>query len=229
MSSGALASSTSHLSRTTLPECPPEAVRATRILDGCAAYGLGTAVDKLYVGVESPAGRTRSRPSRDGRRVGDQPTEELTMLLPDALLQDLKHGVRQLVKERGLTTAAVVALALGLGVSTTIMTVLYGMNVRALPFERPATIMGVGVEGGDTTYGLFELWRPTRSVAGIAAHADAAVNLRDDEPATDQVLGTFLSHNTFKLLGVQPVLGRDFDDADDRVGAPAVAILGDAV
>ena len=151
------------------------------------------------------------------------------MLLPDALLQDLKHGLRQVVKERGLTTAAVIALALGLGVSTTIMTVLYGMNFRPLPFERPATIMGVGVEGGDTTYGLFELWRSTRSVAGIAAHADAAVNLRDDVHATDQVLGTFLSHNTFKLLGVQPALGRDFVAADDRVGAPAVAILGDAV
>jgi hypothetical protein len=45
---------------------------------------------------------------------------------PDVLLQDFKHAVRQVIKERWLTTAAVIALALGLGVSTTIMTVLYG-------------------------------------------------------------------------------------------------------
>ena len=151
-------------------------------------------------------------------------------MLPDALLQDLKHGVRQIIKDRWLTAAAVIALALGLGVSTTIMTVVYGLNLRALPFERPATLMDVGVDGGDTTYALFDLWRSAAgSAAGVAAHADAPINLRDDVHATDQVLGTFLSHNTFRLLGIQPVLGRDFVEADDRVGAPAVAIIGHVV
>ncbi|MGH9310964.1 MAG: ABC transporter permease [Vicinamibacterales bacterium] len=151
-------------------------------------------------------------------------------MLPDALLQDLKLGVREVIKERWLTTAAVIALALGLGVSTTIMTVLYGMNLRALPFERPERIMAVGVDNGATTYALFDLWRSAaRSAASVAAHADAPINLRDDVHATDQVLGTFLSHNTFRLLGVQPVLGRDFVEADDRIGAPAVAIISHAV
>jgi putative ABC transport system permease protein len=154
----------------------------------------------------------------------------LTIMLPDALLQDLKHAVRQLIQQRLLTTAAVIALALGLGVSTTIMTVVYGLNVRALPFERPTTLMDVGVDGGDTTYALFDLWRSAaRSATGVAAHASAPINLRDDVHATDQVLGTFLSYNTFRLLGLQPVLGRDFVEADDRVGAPAVAIIGHVV
>jgi putative ABC transport system permease protein len=151
-------------------------------------------------------------------------------MLPDALLQDVKYGVRQVIQERWLTTAAVIALALGLGVSTTIMTVLYSINLRTLPFEHPATIMAVGVDGGDTTYGLFDLWQSaTRSASGVAAHADAPINFRDDVHATDQVLGTFLSHNAFRLLGVQPVLGRDFVEADNRFGAPAVAIIGHAM
>src|SRR5688572_27084515 len=108
-------------------------------------------------------------------------------MLVDALLQDLKHAVRQVIKDRWLTTAAVIALALGLGVSTTIMTVVYGLNLRALPFERPATLMDVGVDGGDTTYALFDLWwSAARSAAAVAAHAGAPINLRDDVDATDQ-------------------------------------------
>ncbi|HET7695829.1 MAG TPA: ADOP family duplicated permease [Vicinamibacterales bacterium] len=147
----------------------------------------------------------------------------------DALLQDLKHGVRQIVQDRWLTTAAVVALALGLGVSTTIMTVMYGLNLRALPFDRPAALVDVGVDGGDTTYALFDRWRSARSATAVAAHAGAPINLRDDVQATDQVAGTFVSHSTFGLLGIQPILGRDFVEGDDRAGAPAVAIISHAI
>ena len=61
------------------------------------------------------------------------------------------------------------------------------------------------------------------------AEADVVINLGDDTNATDQFAGMFISHNGFALLGVQPMLGRDFTQADDRVGASPVVIIGHRV
>jgi putative ABC transport system permease protein len=152
--------------------------------------------------------------------------------LVDGLIQDTKYAVRMIARDRWFTAAAVLALALGIGVSSTMLTLIYSMNFRGLPFHDASSLVGVGGEptralGGRVPFAVFDAWRSAaRSFSGMSAEAEAVINLGDDTNATDQFAGTFISHNGFALLGVQPMLGRDFNPADDRVGAPPVAIIG---
>ena len=150
----------------------------------------------------------------------------------NGLSQDARFAARLIVKDRWFTAATVTSLALGLAVSTVIVTVLYGMNLRPMPFERPAALMAIGGEpnrtqGTGIPYGVFDVWRAAaRSFTGMAAHVDAPANIGDEAHATDQFVATFISHDGFALLGERPALGRAFLPEDDRAGAPAVVILG---
>ena len=60
----------------------------------------------------------------------------------------------------------------------------------------------------------------------MAAYATAAMNVGDSERPADRLAGAFVSAHLFRLLQVQPILGRDFTESDDRPGASPVAILG---
>jgi predicted permease len=153
----------------------------------------------------------------------------------DELSQDLKYAVRLIARDRWFTAAIVLALALGIGPSSTMVTLLYSMNFRGLPFHDAAALVGITGEttqsqGGRVPFGIFDAWRrAARSFVGIAAEIDAPINLGDDTQGTEQFGGTFLSHNTFALLREQPLLGRDFLPEDDRAGAPPVVIIGHRV
>jgi predicted permease len=147
-------------------------------------------------------------------------------------IQDTHHALRVIRRDRWFAAATVVALALGIGASATMVTLIYSMNLRGLPFHEADELVGVTGEptrgqGGQIPYGVFDSWRAaSRSFAGLIAEIDVPVNLADDWHATDQCAGTFLSHNTFQMLGERPLLGRDFAPADDRAGAAPVAIIG---
>ena len=150
----------------------------------------------------------------------------------DELVQDSKYAVRLILKDRWFTTATVVALALGIGATATVGSILYCMNFRGLPFANPAALVAIGGEpnrshGGQVSYTVFDGWRSSaRAIAGMAAYAGVPINLGDERLGTEQFAGTFISHNGFALLGERPVLGRDFIADDDRKGAPAVVIIG---
>lgn len=153
----------------------------------------------------------------------------------DAFIQDAKYAVRLMVRDRWLTAAAVIALSLGIGMSTFMMSVLYGMNLRTLPFEdADAIVVAAGepsrTQGGRLPLPVFEAWRDgSRSFVAMAGEVDAPANLGDETKATDQFGGTFISHNVFSILGVRPALGRDFRPNDDRAGAPLTVIIGHRV
>ena len=146
-------------------------------------------------------------------------------------LQDTRYALRLLRRDRWFTAATIVALALGIGVTATMVTLLYSMNLRALPFHDADELVGVTGEptrtqGGQIPYGVFHIWRAaSRSFAGLAADIDSPINVGDEVRATEQLAGTFLSYNTFALLGERPILGRDFLPEDDRTGAAPVVIL----
>ena len=152
--------------------------------------------------------------------------------LVDGLIQDARQSLRLIARDRVFSAAVVAALAVGIGATSTVASLLYGMNFRGLPFENAGELVGIT---GDTTRTLgqripipvFEAWRATsRSFTGLSGEADAVVNIGDDENATDRFAGIFVSHSSFSLLGVRPILGRDFRADDDRAGAPPVAIIG---
>lgn len=150
----------------------------------------------------------------------------------DELANDTRYAVRLMARERWFTAATVVALSLGIGATSTMVTLLYSMNFRGLPFHEAHALVGVTGEptrsqGGRIPFAVFETWRSaSRSFEAISAEADSPVNLGDDSRATDQFGGTYLSYNGFALLGERPLLGRDFLPEDDRPGAVPVAIIG---
>jgi predicted permease len=150
----------------------------------------------------------------------------------DEVTQDVRYAIRLIARDRWFTAATVLALALGIGVSSTMVTLLYGMNFRGLPFDEAEQLVAITGEttrsqGGRVPFGIFDAWRTaSRSFAGIAAEVDSPINLGDDAQGTEQFGGTFLSYNMFALLRERPIIGRDFLPEDEVAGAPPVVIIG---
>lgn len=145
---------------------------------------------------------------------------------------DLRFAWRTLAKDRRFT-AGVLTLALAMGVANTTFITTYATLLRDLPFERPdriaimRTLDGRGREGG-VSYPDFEDWRrDARVFDGMAAaFTSGTISLGRDGALPEQFDGLYVSADTFTVLRVKPVLGRDSSAADDRPGAEAVAIIG---
>ena len=137
----------------------------------------------------------------------------------EALVQDVRFGARMLAKSRGFTAVAVLSLALGIGVNTTVFSVVDAMLFRPFPYDDPDRLVMIR---------QIDLQRPDRERSpGVAdylfwkQHADvfgdmaAHVNRIDFEVAseghpTERLAGASVSANQFSMLGVEPVLGRRF-------------------
>jgi putative ABC transport system permease protein len=148
------------------------------------------------------------------------------------LAQDTRYAFRLMARERWFTAATVIALSLGIGATTTMVTILYSMNIRGLPFHEAASLVGVTGEqtrsqGPQIPLSIFEHWRSaSRSFENLSAEIGQPINLGDETRGTDQFAGVYLSFDGFALLRERPVLGRDFLPEDDRIGAAPVAIVG---
>jgi predicted permease len=153
----------------------------------------------------------------------------------DTLLHDLRFAFRLLIRDRWFTAAVVIALALGIGVNTTVFTVINGWNLRDLPVDDPARVMHLGTRDAQgrnrgVSYLDFRDWRAgLRAFTDVAAYADASMNLAVDGQPADHLGGAFISANAFSVLRERPVVGRDFGADDDRPGASAVIIIGHQV
>ena len=148
------------------------------------------------------------------------------------LWDDVRYAVRRLMKARRFTVAASTALALGIGANTMVFTMVNAILIRNLPFDDPDRIVAVWTGNPEgqrqaVSYPDYEDWRDqTSTLAGLSAYTNSIVNVSDDEQVPDRVFGAYVSPNFFRLLGEQPVLGRDFGPDDDRHGAEPVVLLG---
>ncbi|MEZ5287624.1 MAG: ABC transporter permease [Vicinamibacterales bacterium] len=161
--------------------------------------------------------------------------DQLGLPAADAVMQDLRIAARGALAAPGFSLAASGALGIGLGVATLIFTILYGMNLRPLPFASPEQIVGLRVF--DTrgrvlfpSVDLYEVWRNAiEGHATLSASKDASMTLSGGGVAAERYGGSFITANTFGMLGVSPMLGRDFRTDDERPGAAPVVILGHQV
>jgi putative ABC transport system permease protein len=153
----------------------------------------------------------------------------------DTLLQDLRFAVRLLIKDRWFTAAVVVALALGMGVSTTVFTVINGWNLRDLPVDESDRLMHLNTRDArgrprGVSYLDFLDWRDgSRAFTALAAYADTNMNLGVEGHPAAHLAGCFVSANGFSALRERPILGRDFRAEDDRPGAAPVTIISHSV
>src|SRR5215475_5216542 len=143
--------------------------------------------------------------------------------LEDEMFQDLRYGVRMLLKSKGLTVVAVLSLALGIGANTAIFSLIDAVLLKMLPVERPEQlyfIQNVGPrrpDGGAPPYPCFERFRDqNQAFSGLAAFASRNPKVNIDGQV-EEVPGQFVSGNYFSLLGVNAVLGRTLSPSDDSV------------
>jgi putative ABC transport system permease protein len=154
-----------------------------------------------------------------------------------SFFQDVRFGVRRLLHEPGFTAVIVIALALGIGVNTTVFTLVNAVLFRGLPFEQPHRVMFLSTAdhaNGRNNMGLSypELrdWRTqSRTFKGLGAFSQTGFVVSDRHGAPERYNGSRLTANTFSLVGQQPLLGRDFLPQEDRVGVTPVCILGYAI
>jgi putative ABC transport system permease protein len=155
------------------------------------------------------------------------------------MLHDVRAAVRAILKDRWLAAAAIVALALGIGVNATIFTLVNAVLIRGLPFPESHNLFVLGTipQGPGTTvrfnpasYQDVQDWKTQAgSFVDIAAFGQSSINLADDRGMPEQINGARVSENLFRVLGQQPLLGRDFNATDGEAGAERVVILGNSV
>jgi len=152
------------------------------------------------------------------------------------ILQDLRYATRTLGRTPGFTLVALLTLALGIGANSSIFSVINAALLKPLPYPNPDRLMllyerDVAAEGsGPNIVALanFLDWqKESRAFAAMAAERQNPFNLGGNDRGIlpERVDGTICSWSLFAALGVQPMLGRAFTAAEDRHGAPPVAIL----
>jgi putative ABC transport system permease protein len=147
------------------------------------------------------------------------------------LAQDVRFGARLLVKDWRFTLAAVFALALGLGATTTAFTFLNGSTLRVLPFDNPARLVWIKTVDArgrplGVSYADIEDWRAAaRTLSHVVISRESPINISEEALAPQRYHGSAISFEAFDMLGRAPNLGRSFMRDDDRHDAPRVAII----
>src|SRR5262249_33665523 len=126
----------------------------------------------------------------------------------DDLAKDLRYGARQMVRSPGFTAVAVLALALGVGANTAILSVVNGVLLRPLPYADPARLVVIlKNDCCDLPANFFEWRDATRSYQGMAAAELWGPNLSGNG-RPEKVEAIRITPDMVPLLGVQPALGR---------------------
>lgn len=161
-------------------------------------------------------------------------------------MQELRQTLRQLWKSPGFTITSVLTLALGIGATTAIFTLVHQVMLKSLPVANPDELWRIGdkirccnwggyTQGGDNNFSLFsyeayknfrEHTPEFRDLAALqAGNAPLGVRRAGFSGPVDTRNGQYVSGNFFRTFGIRPWVGRLLTDADDQPGAAPVAVL----
>src|SRR5262245_38647055 len=154
----------------------------------------------------------------------------------DALLKDLKHALAVMRRERGFTAAALLALALGIGATTAVFSVLYGVLLRPLPYPEPDRLVRIYEEHPgapkppgepETSNTTLNAWTPhLRTLEDIAPYYALEYTVAfPDGPV--RLHGGQVAPSLFPLLRATPQLGRFFHAGEDAPRANLYVVLSD--
>jgi predicted permease len=146
------------------------------------------------------------------------------------LRQDIQFGFRMLLKSRGLAAIAIFALALGIGANTAIFSVVNTVLLRALPYPQPAQLVWFWESQPNLEQAPFsaadflDYQSQNQSFQELTTVRRLSFNLTG-QGAAERIPGMVATPNVFSLLGVHPILGRDFVREEGLFGAPRRALL----
>ena len=143
------------------------------------------------------------------------------------MLNDIRYGLRQLIKHPAFSIIAILTLALGIGANTAIFSVVNAVLLKPLPFPEPDQLIAVGMtdtrQKGQTDLNslsypdFFDFRDQNRTLASSALYRDGSYALTSDEGATS-VHGAKVSAEFFDVLGIKPKMGRAFVRDDEQGG-----------
>src|SRR5437667_1924595 len=161
----------------------------------------------------------------------------------ESFRQDVRVGLRVLFKEKSFCVLAVLVLGLGIGGATTQFTVVNAIVLRGFSFPHPEQLMSVGLidpkaSDQNNNFGLGNI--PTaqdyedikaaqKSFTMTAGYLSGSTINVTYNNTPQRYTGGYVTEDLFKIIGVAPVIGRDFTAADNKPGAEKVAILGDEI
>jgi len=152
----------------------------------------------------------------------------------DGFFKDVKYGVRMLISSPVLSLIAIVAFALGIGLTTTVFSIVNGAMYKGLPFEDADRIVSIWRtnperdidRGGVSLHDFVDYRDQQTSLEAFGLWNQGAVNLVGEDGEPERYAGAMVTANMFDILRVAPVAGRGFLPGEDEPGADPVMIIG---
>ena len=148
--------------------------------------------------------------------------------------QDLRYAVRALIQRPGFTIVAVLTLALGIGATTAIFSVVYGVLLRPLPYPDSNRIMAVfevtskGRPSRLADPNFDDFRDQSRSFQAMAKYRDDVASVSGASQPTRTTVAR-VSPDFLEVFGIQPILGRDFSASDAKKGAGPTVLVSDGL
>jgi putative ABC transport system permease protein len=151
--------------------------------------------------------------------------------------QDLRYAGRMIAKHKGASSLAVVALALGIGLTTTMFSIVQGAILRGLPFPDSEDLQVISTispnsrgRADSASFHDFTDWRSQQtSFESLEGYVQSTLMVTGPGGYPERLRGVRVTPGLFKALRMSPIVGRDFTEADAQPGAPAVIIIGHRV
>ncbi len=171
------------------------------------------------------------------RRVHEDMWQQNSVAFFEGILRDLKYAIRTLARTPGFTLTAILVMALGIGSTTALFTVVRAVLLNPLPYPSSSRLVSLyesdAVSNRPTPWdavaaGVFQEWqRAAQNTAQMALDSPwQSYNVSaSGGQLPESISAAWVSWNLFRVLGVAPALGRDFLASDDRPNAQATAIL----
>src|SRR5689334_22932975 len=148
----------------------------------------------------------------------------------ETLIKDIRYGLRSLLRRPGFTAIAIITLALGIGASTAIFSVVDGVLLRPLPYphaEQIVQLREVSTRGGRMAFAepnFLDLRARAHTLDGVAQYSGSLTTVNGgSEPVRALTYG--VSADFFKIIGVTPTIGRTFTSSESSTGGPPVAVV----
>jgi putative ABC transport system permease protein len=154
----------------------------------------------------------------------------------ESIVQDLRHGMRTMIANRGFSLIAILSLALGIGANTAIFQLLNAVRLRSLPIEKPQELAQITIAGGNNGMGLIDdyrdltrpMWEQIRrnhpAFSGVFAWSTQGMSVGEGKDF-QHAAGIVVSGEFFRVLGIQPYRGRLLESEDEQACPGSAAVV----